>query len=234
MHDQLAVLAGVVEVGEELQRQVGKGHGRLPQELPIPRVVAVVEHQEGQLEAAHPLPLVVAALLQRVVPFREGCPAVGLGEDVAPEVDALGEEDAVEVEVAAGAITPKFQHVLGIHAEQGLEHLVVAGGAHVVVGQPGVLPPVARSPATVVGIALLAGIGNGEERAVELDGIAASAGTGLHVPLQGIGTADQLRLPRGVRAAARHLDPAAIPEGPPPFLVGRAACGSVGFPHRCD
>jgi hypothetical protein len=82
------------------------------------------------------------------------------------------------------------QQVVGVHAEEGFEHLGVAGGAHGDVGQARVLPPVARAPAPVVGVAPLAVGGHGEGGAVELDRIAPAPGAGGDVALQGVGAAD--------------------------------------------
>ena len=82
-----------------------------------------------------------------------------------------------------------------------------------------VLPPVAIAPPSPVGVEQLAHCFrlNGENAAVELDGIRSTSATGLHIALQSIGAGD------GGKGGSPVLgDKAAIeidPHGPRPGIV---------------
>jgi len=153
---------------------------------------------------------VVAVGLQLVFTFGRGLPAVGLGEQVAPEIDAFGNEGADVAQVATGTELAERHQVPAIHAEQGVHHLKIARRAHGVIGQTRVLPPIARAPAAIVGVAGLLLGGHGEQRTVELERILAAPGAGGHETLQGVSPRNDLRVValddrgRGAVAARQH------------------------------
>jgi len=77
-----------------------------------------------------------------------------------------------------------------------LQEVEVAGGEERRVRQPRVLPPVAGSPATVVGVAGLARPRHREQRSVELDRVGPAAGAGGDEALQRVAAGD---VPGGLR-----------------------------------
>ena len=154
VHDEFALRVGGIVLVEEGQDFARERQGGLAEELAVERVVVVVEHHPAELEAADPFPLVPAAFLELVRALLEGRPAVGLAEDRAPEHDALRVIRAVVAEVEPRAVLAERQQLVGIHAEERALEIEIAGGAEADVGQARVLPPVARTPAAIIGVLL--------------------------------------------------------------------------------
>jgi len=226
VHDEFAVGAGRVVLVEEGEDFADEGQRGLRQEGAVEGVVVVFEREPAQFESSDPLPLVPAAGLEFVAPFLEGCPAVGRSEDRSPEIDAFGIEGPGVAAVAAGAVLAEREKFLGIHPEERVHQVEVPRGRHRVVGQAGVLPPVARSPAAEVGVALAVGPRHGEERAIELDGIASASGAGVDEALEMIHPTDVVGIVAG-RPRRRGSNPTPAPELRPPPLVGLATGGEV-------
>ena len=161
VHHQFAVGAGLVIVVEEPHDGRGRRNYALFQQRLVTSMVIGVQHHPDEFRAGHPFPFVPAASLQRVFPLLHRLPAIDFVERIAPELhtlDIVGR--IIEAEVVVGSIDVDGQEIVDIHAEQGFQHLEIAAGAHTQVGQSRVLPPVARSPAAVIGVAGLAGGGD--------------------------------------------------------------------------
>ena len=152
-------------------------------------VLVVVEHHEDQLWSRDPLPLVIAALLKLVDALFVGRPAVGVAEDITPEIDALRDEGTVVTEVALGAVAAQGHELFAVHAEERLHQVEVPGCTHAGVGETRILPPVSGPPTSIVGPARLPLVGDGEDGTVEFNGVSAPSGTGVDEALQGVASA---------------------------------------------
>ena len=190
MHDEFALRVGGIMLVEEGQYLAREGQGGLSEELSVERVIVVLKHQPAELEAAHPLPLVVTAFLELVLALVEWRPAVGFAEDRSPEHDALRVIRPVVAEIEPRAILAEREQFVGIHVEEGTQDIDITGGGEADVREARVLPPIARTPAAIVGIGFRGTRGHSEERAVELDGKRAASHTGGDETLEVIHLAD--------------------------------------------
>ena len=182
VHVVAALRVELVVLVEEAHVLADRGKRLLREPGVVLRVGVVVKQHQRHLELAHPFVLVPAAVLKlvgTVLPFIFR--PIDIREMVTPGHDAFGNVRAAVSEILARALHVEIKKP-HMHAEERLEHLAVAGGAHRVVRQTRVLPPVAVAPATVVGVAVL---GSGENRTVEADGVRARSGAGRCVPLRG-------------------------------------------------
>ena len=151
MEDELSPRIGIVVTVEKVDYRVsGRDYALLKQRL-IPGMFVRLKHEPDQFRAGNPFVLMPGAFLKRALALFHRRPAVGRLENVAPEHDPFREVGGIiKAEIFFRPVLVQRQNLVRIHAKQGFKHFIITVGTHAVIGQTGVLPPVARPPLTKI------------------------------------------------------------------------------------